>query len=239
MTNLVDKYEAKKIVAETIGDEHIIPTIGVWESFDDIDFTSLPDQFVLKCTHDSGGLVICTNKDQFDAETARKKINKSLLTNYYLHDREWPYKNVKRRIIAEEYIEDKNSKHGLHDYKMFIFNGEFKAFYVTSDRGSKTGTCIDIFDKNCNRLPFKWGYPNSNYEFKKPKNWETMIELAERLGKGYPHVRVDFYNLNGKIMFGEMTFFTWGGLVPFEPEEWDYKFGEWITLTKEKITDEH
>ena len=229
-TRMVDKYEAKKYVAEIIGEEHIIPTFGVWDSVEDIDFASLPNQFVLKCTHDCGGIVICKDKSQLDIAQAKKKLNKTLNKNYYYLGREWPYKNVKPRIIAEQYMEDE-SGYELKDYKWFCFNGEPKALFIATDRGNvNEETKFDFFDTDFNHLPFTNGHPNANRTIAKPAGFEKMKELAAILSKGEPHLRVDFYDINGKIYFGELTFFHWGGMVPFKPAEWDYTFGSWIEL---------
>lgn len=228
-TDLVDKYQVKKIVANIIGENYIIPTLGVWDRAEDIDFDVLPDQFVLKCTHDSGGLVICKDKKKLDKATAVKKLNACLKHNFYYAQREWPYKNVKPRIIAEKYMED-NETHELRDYKFFAFDGRVKALFIASDRGSKEETKFDFFDENFNHLPFTNGHPNADIIPKKPQQFELMKELASKLSKKIPQVRVDFYEVNGKVYFGEITFFHWSGMTPFEPEEWDYKLGEWIEL---------
>ena len=231
-TTMVDKYAVKKYVADKIGEEYIIPTLGVWESFDDIDFDKLPDQFVLKCTHDSGGLVICRDKSKLDMAAAKKKINKSLKRNYYWSNREWPYKNVKPRIIAEEYMEDSITAE-LRDYKFFCFDGEVKALFIATDRANKSEeTKFDFFDADYNHLPFTNGHPNASVLPGKPENFETMKKLASTLSSGIPHLRVDFYEVDGKVYFGELTFFHWSGMVPFDPPEWDLTFGNWITLPK-------
>jgi len=229
-TTMVDKIEAKKYVADLIGEEYIIPTLGVWDKFDDIDFGTLPNRFVLKCTHDSGGLVICRDKSQFNKESAKKKINKSLKTNFYYIGREWPYKNVKPRIIAEQYMED-TSITELQDYKFFCFNGIAKVLFIVTDR-QKQGeeTKFDFFDMEYNHLPFTNGHPNADVFPPKPEKFDEMRMLAEKLSKDIPHLRVDFYEVNGKVYFGELTFFHWSGMVPFNPEEWDKIFGDWIEL---------
>lgn len=231
-TQMVDKYEAKKWIAERIGEEYIIPTLSVWDSFDEIDFDKLPNQFVLKTTHDSGGVVICRDKNNFDKKEAKKKLEKSLKRNYYWHGREWPYKNVKPRILAEVYMVDE-SGYELKDYKFFCFNGKMKVFFVAKDR-QKEGeeTKFDFFDENFEHLPFTNGHPNSEPPYFKPENFEKMKELAEKLSQGIPHLRVDFYNINGRIYLGELTFSHWSGFVPFEPEEWDYTLGSWLELPK-------
>lgn len=229
-TSMVDKYEVKRIVGNLIGEEHVIKTLGVWDCFDDIDFDSLPEKFVLKCTHDSGGLVICRDKKSFDARKAKKKISSSLKRDYFSLFREWPYKNVKPRIIAEEYMEDSETNE-LRDYKFFCFDGVAKIMFVASDRQKKgEETKFDFFDMDFNHLPIVNGHPNSSQIIKKPTAFNEMIAFAEVLSKGIPHVRCDFYEVNGKVFFGELTFSHFSGLVPFKPEEWDEKMGSWIKL---------
>ena len=227
---MVDKYEVKKYVADIIGEEYIIPTLNVWNSFDEIDFDTLPNQFVLKCTHDSGGLVICTDKATFDKEAARKKIEASMKAKYFYHTREWAYKNVKPRIIAEQYMEDDTTK-DLRDYKFFAFDGDVTMLFIATERQEKDSeTKFDFFDSDFNHLDFINGHPNAKIPPAKPQNFELMKELASKLSKGIPHVRVDFYEVNGKVYFGELTFCHWSGLMPFEPDEWDEKLGDWIKL---------
>lgn len=230
MVKMVDKVDAKKYVANIIGDEYVIPTLGVYTSVDEIDFESLPNQFVLKCTHDSGGIVICNDKSKLDIEAAKDKLRRGLKVNYYYQNREWPYKQVKPRIIAEQYMVDE-SGFELKDYKFFCFDGEVKLLFIASDRGSKTEeTKFDFFDIGFNHLPFLNGHPNSIKKINKPENFDKMIELAGKLSVGHPHIRVDFYNVNGKIYFGELTFYHWSGMTPFKPIEWDYKLGKLINL---------
>ncbi len=229
-TKLVDKYEVKPIVAKQIGEKYIIPTLGVWDKFDDIDFSELPDQFVLKCTHDSGGLIVVKDKAKLDIDKARTKINRCLAHSFYWGMREWPYKDVKPRIIAEQYMEDTKTGE-LRDYKFFCFDGEVKALFIASDRMAKgEETKFDFFDENYKHLPFTNGHPNADILPEKPVCFEEMKRLAAKLSKGIPHVRVDFYEVDGKVYFGEMTFFHWSGMTPFVPEEWDYRFGSWIKL---------
>lgn len=227
---LVDKYRVKKYVAERIGSEYVIPTLGVWDGFDEIDFSSLPDRFVLKCTHDSGGLIICRNAASLDKNAAREKIERSLKRDFYKLAREWPYKNVPRKIIAEQYMED-DATEELRDYKFFCFDGVPKAMFIATDR-QKSGEEVkfDYFDMEYNHLSCRQRHPNAKVPPEKPSCFEEMKELAAKLSAGIPHVRVDFYEVNGKIYFGEMTFFHFGGMVPFEPEEWDDAFGSWLKL---------
>lgn len=228
---MVDKYEVKKYVSDIIGEEYIIPTIGVYNSVDDIPWNDLPNQFVLKCTHDSGGLIICKEKASLDIEAAKSKLKQSLSRNFYLRTREWPYKNVKPRIIAEEYISIPGKK-DLPDYKFFCFNGEPKVLFVASDRFDEIEPLkFDYFDMNFVRLPFyNPRHPQSAKPVLKPNSFEIMKNLSSKLASGIPLIRVDFYDINGKIYFGELTFFTDGGLVPFCPKEWERKLGDWISL---------
>lgn len=229
-TRMVDKYEAKQYVAERIGEEYIIPTLGVWDRFDDIDFDSLPNQFVLKCTHDSGGLVICRDKTKFDQEYAKSRIINSLKRNYFWANREWPYKNVKPRIIAEAYMQDDTTAE-LRDYKFFCFGGKAKLLFIATDRQTEgEETKFDFFDMDFNHIDVRNGHPNADEPPAKPICFDEMRSLAEKLAAGIPQLRVDFYEVNGKVYFGELTFFHWTGLVPFEPEQWDYTLGEWIEL---------
>ena len=225
---MVDKYEVKEYVSKIIGDDYIIPTLGVWDKFDDIDFDKLPNQFVLKCTHDSEGLVIVKDKNELDIESAREKINIALKYNFYYIGREWPYKNIKPRIIAEEYMED--SVYGeLRDYKFFCFNGEPKAMFIASER-SQGNVKFDYFDLSFNNLNIIQHYPNSEKSIEKPVQFEKMIELSKILSKDMPHVRVDFYEVNGKLYFGELTFYHFSGFMPSQPSKWDKIFGDWIEL---------
>jgi len=230
-TTLVDKYAVRQYIADTIGEEYLIPLIGgPWKSFDEIDFKALPNQFVLKCTHDSGGIIICKDKNKFDIKEAKLKLSRRLSRNYYYHCREWPYKNVPPQIIAEKYMVDESGTE-LKDYKFFCFKGVPKAMYIVSDTASELEeTKIDFFDMDFNHLPFTHRYPNAKTPPQCPLSFEKMKKLAAELSNGLTHVRVDFYDINGKVYFGELTFFDYGGMVQFEPEEWDYIFGSWIEL---------
>lgn len=235
-TQMVDKVEAKKYVASIVGEKYIIPTLGVWNSVDEIEWDKLPNQFVIKVTSDSGGIVVCKDKSKLDIKKAKKKLSKGWGKNYYVFNKEYPYRYLKPRIIAEEYKEDE-SGYELKDYKIFCFNGEPKILFVASDR-QKAGedTKFDFFDLDWNHLPFTNGHPNSTEEIVKPKNFDEMLEVARKLSGGgkNPQVRIDLYNCNGKIYFGEITFFHWSGMTAFEPMEWDFKLGEMIKLPKIK-----
>lgn len=226
-TTLVDKYEVRQYIEDTIGKEYLIPLLGVWDRFEDIDFEQLPEQFVLKCTHDSGGIVICKDKSKLNLKKAKKKINTSLKKNFYWAFREWPYKNVKPRIIAEKYMVDESGTE-LKDYKIFCFDGKPKALFVATDR-SIHETKFDFFDIDFNHLPFMQHYPNNTErEITKPKGLEKMLVLAEKLTQDFKHCRADFYDINGQVYFGELTFSHFSGFEHFKPKEWDYKFGDWI-----------
>lgn len=228
-TKMVDKYEAKEYVASKIGEKYIIKTLGVWDKFEDIDFGNLPNQFVLKCTHDSGGLVICKDKSKLDFFAAKKKIKKALKQNYYMRTREWPYKDVKRRIIAEEYVEDAKTRE-LRDYKFFCFNGKVKAMFIATDRQNREEPYFDFFDMDFNHIDMRHGHPNAPVLPEKPQHFELMKELASKLSDGLKVVRVDFYEANGNVFFGELTLFHHSGNLPFDPHIWDEKWGEWIQL---------
>lgn len=233
-SKLVDKYEVKRIVSEIIGDAHIIPTFGVYDNAEDIDFEQLPNQFVLKCTHDSGGIIVCKNKSLLNKKEVIKKLNNSLKRNYFHRYKEWPYKDVTPRIIAEQYINNDEDNDDLKDYKFFCFNGSPKVLFIASDR-NKIGeeTKFDFFDTDFKFLPFTNGHPNSKQVIEKPKNFDKMLEISAKLSVNFPHIRVDLYNLNGQIYFGELTFYHWSGIVPFNPEIWDYKLGEMLDLNIE------
>lgn len=229
-TNIVEKVSAKEYVANIIGDKYIIPTLGVWNNIDEIDWNSLPNQFVIKCTGDSGGVVVCKDKNTLDIESAKRKLSQGINVNYYNRNKEYPYKNLKARIIAEQYMEDE-SGYELKDYKFFCFDGKPQFLFVATDRQKKgEETKFDFFDLEWNHLPVVNGHPNNPNKIPCPQNFEEMVDVAKKLSVGMPHVRVDLYNINGKIYFGELTFFHWSGLTPFEPVEWDYKFGSYLNI---------
>lgn len=229
-TMMVDKYAVKEYVANIIGEEHVIPTLGIWDKPEEIDFDKLPSQFVLKTTHGGGntGVIVCKDKMKLNKEDAIKRLNKSIHQDLFKSLREWPYKNVKRRILAEAYMEDSETKE-LRDYKFFAFDGKVKALFIATDRGSGD-VKFDYFDAEFNHLDLIQQHPMSGKTIQKPECFEEMKAIAEKLSVGIPHVRVDLYEVNGKVYFGEFTFSHHGGCVPFHPEEWDYKFGSWIKL---------
>ena len=233
-TMMVDKYAVKKYVADLIGEQYIIPTIGVWMTPEDIEWDTLPNQFVLKTTHDSGGVIVVKDKSKLDKQKAINKLKKCLKADNFAITREWPYKNVPRRVIAEVYMEGEKTGE-LRDYKFFSFDGEVKALFISQDRG-KSGEDVkfDYFDSEYNHLDIHQYHESGKTIPEKPVCFEEMKMLASKLSKGLPQVRVDFYEVNGKVYFGELTFFHHGGLVPFTPEKWDYTFGSWIHLPLKK-----
>ena len=232
-TRMVDKYQVRQFVAQTIGENHLIPLLGVWETPEDIDFNALPEQFVLKCNHNSGlGMCICRDKAKLDIPKTKRQLRKGLQQNYYLPGREWPYQDVPRRIMGEQYIQD--AQGDLKDYKFMCFDGIVRCSCVCSDRSSGKGLHVTFFDRNWNRMPFERHYPASSEDFPKPARYEEMITLAETLSKGLPFVRVDLYEIDGKVYFGELTFFPGSGFSKFTPEEWDHTLGTWLHVPKEE-----
>lgn len=229
-TRMVDKCEAKRVVESILGKDYIIPTLGVWDRFEDIDFSTLPERFVLKTTNGGGGggVVICLDKGNLDKVAAAGRLNASLRSSIYRNLKEWPYKDVKPRILAERFMVDESGE--LRDYKFYCFSGEPKVFLVASERFSGHRTYFDYFDMNGNHLPFTQGGMNSPVTPSLPSNFEEMKRVAGKLSQGLPHVRVDLYSVDGKVYFGEYTFFDSSGFERFTPQEWDGIFGEWLTL---------
>ena len=229
-TIMVDKYRVREYIAERIGEQYLIPLIGVWNSPDEIDFTLLPNQFVMKCNHNSGlGMCICIDKEKLDIKKVKDELRKGLKQDYYLTGREWPYKDVPRKIIAEQYM--KSGDGGLTDYKIHCFNGIPKFILVCSDRFTESGLTENFYTSEWKLMPVKRpNIPNAKIQLQKPEKLEKMIALAEELSKNIPFLRVDFYLVEGNIYFSELTFFPASGFVPFEPEEWDRIFGEWLKL---------
>lgn len=224
-TKMVDKYEAKNYVADIIGEEHIIPTYGVWDKAEDIDFDALPDKFVLKATHDSGRVIICKDKSTLDKDRAIKEMRESLKRNFYAVTREWPYKNVKPRIIAEKLLE-MDEEEELADYKVHNFNGVPEVILVCRDRFGSNGLTEDFFDKEWVHIDVRRpGHPNATNIEKKPDELAKMLELSEKLSKDYPFMRTDFYCVDDKIYFGEITLYPASASVPFEPQMFDDIFG--------------
>lgn len=228
-TQMVDKYAVKEYIAKSIGKEYVIPTIGVWEKFDDIDFEMLPQKFVLKCTHDSGGLIICREKDKLNKEKAKEKIEKSLKTNYFWRGREWPYKNVPARVMAEEYMQDGDTE-SLPVYKFFCFGGK-AAIVQTIQNDKMQNETIDYFDRDWNLLDLRQNFPNSSKPLEKPLLLDKMLEIADSLAEHRKSfIRVDLYSINNRIYFSEFTFFSDSGTAAFHPVSWDERLGNMIEL---------
>lgn len=234
-TKMVDKYLVRDYVKEKIGEEYLIPLLGVWDDPEKIDFDELPMQFVLKCNHNSGlGMCICKDKNSLDINKVKEELKKGINQNYYLTSRECPYKDVPRRIIAEKYMVDE-SGYELKDYKFYCFDGKVKLVMINSDRMSSEKTKANYFDENYQPLDFVWGYENAEIPPQKPEKFEEMKYLAEKLSEGISHVRIDFYQTPSGIYFGEITFFDGSGFDAIEPIEWDYKIGSWIKLPLDKV----
>ncbi len=231
---MVDKYEAKRYVAEKLSPELIIPTLGVWNSVDEIDFSQLPNKFVLKCTHDSSGLVVCKDKSKLNIAAAKRKLRKAMARNYYYRHREWPYKDVTPRIIAETYMEDTATRE-LRDYKFFCFNGVVGCYKVDFDRFIEHHA--NYYDPDGNILDFGEAIcpPQFDREINMPQTIREMIGYAEKLAEGSSFMRVDFYDVDGKVYFGEITFFPAAGFGVIVPGEWDAKLGAMMRLPERKI----
>lgn len=233
---LCDKYAVKEYVSNLIGKDYVIPLLGVWDDPADINFDKLPNKFVLKCTQNSGlGMYVCKDKTKMDKNSVIEGLKRGIEQDYFLPSRDYCYKGIPHRIIAEEYREDSITGE-LRDYKFFCFDGVPKIFFIAAGRSKgEHDVTFDFYDMAFNHLPFTNGHPNSIAPLEKPRCFEEMKQLAAKLSAGLKHVRVDFYEANGQVYFGEFTFSHWGGYVPFEPEEWDAKLGEWIKLPTDKL----
>jgi hypothetical protein len=234
-SQMVDKYEAKQYCAKRIGDAYNIPVVGgPWNHPDEIDYDALPDRFVLKTTHDCGGVLICKDKSTFDRDHAKQFLLEHLKRKYYLHCREWPYKNVKPRIYAETYLSELSDIAEIPDYKFFTFNGEPKVMYIAGGRDyakkDRQVVYADFFDMEFNHLDLQIDHENAPNCPEKPVNFSLMVDCARKLAQGTKHLRVDFYEVNGKLYCGELTFFHCGGLHEFKTREWDRTMGDWIRL---------
>lgn len=230
-TKMVDKYEVKKYVAEIIGEEYVIPTYGVWDKAEDIDFDTLPDKFVMKATHDSGRVIICHDKSKLDKDWVRTEMKKSLKRNFYAITREWPYKNVKRRIIAEKLLELQDGEE-LADYKVHNFNGQPEVILVCRNRFNEIGLTEDFFDREWHHIDVRRpAHPNSQIIEKKPIELDKMLNLSEILSKKYPFMRTDFYSIDGKIYFGEITLYPASASESFDPKEFDNALGNLLDIS--------
>ena len=225
----VDKYEVRKYVEEKLGKEVLIPLLWVGNQANDIPFDKLPEKFIIKCNHGSHTNIICNDKNNFQYNEAILKLNKWMKKSWYWYGREWPYKEVKKKIIVEKLMEDTNTG-DLKDYKFFCFNGKVELFKIDFDRFEKHKA--NYYDRNCKLLNFieMDCPPDFSKKLDIPKNIEKMINMAEKLSADIPFVRVDFYNINNKVYFGEMTFFPAAGFGILEPKSWDNKMGKMIKL---------
>lgn len=229
-TQMVDKVGAKDYVTKVIGKDYVIPTIGVWNSIDEIDWNTLPDKFVLKAAGDSGGLIICRDKSKLNVEDAKAKLKRCGEREYWIYNKEFPYQNVPHRYIAEELLEEEPGK-SVKDYKIFCFNGEPHYLYLSQGLENHKTARMSFLDLDWQVSPFRRSdYTPFDSLPKQPENYPEMLDVARKLSKGLPHVRIDLYNINGRIYFGEMTFFTCSGMIPFEPREWDRKLGDLLIL---------
>ena len=237
MSNLVDKYEVKKYISNNYKpcDLKTIPTLGVYNRFKDIDFDKLPNKFVIKCTHDSGSVTVVRDKKNFNYKKEKIYFDLKLKCNFYNRYREWPYKNIKPRILIEKFMEDDKSD-ALTDYKFFCFNGKPQFMYISKDDSEDPRT--DFFDMNFNHLDLHLKDPNADVMPSKPKHFEKMKKLSEKLSSDFPLVRIDFYVINNEIYFGEFTFYHLGGFFKFHPSKWDKIFGDMLKLKKFGDNDE-
>ena len=230
----VDKYSVRQYIEKKIGREYLVPLLGVWDTADDIDFNALPNQFVLKCTHNSGkGMCICKDKSKVDFSQIQKELADGLQEDYYLQGREWPYKNIPRRIIAEVLlVDDQKKESDIRDYKFYCFNGVPRFCQVITNRSEDER--IDFFDMEWNHMPFKGvGFPLHPFSDEKlscPFSFSEMKGLAVILSAGIPFVRIDFYEVNKRVFFGEITFFPASGFGGFYPIEWNKRIGDMINL---------
>lgn len=224
-TKIADKLGVREYVTQKVGKEHVVPLLGIYSSFDEIDFSSLPSSFVLKTTHDSGSLVICPDKSSLDIKKARKTITRSMKRNYYRTTREWQYKNIEPKIIVEKYLGD-----CITDYKFFCFNGQPRFMYI--EREEEAHPLQAVFDMDFNRLPFTMDDDASPEVFEKPQFFDEMKRIASVLSSGIPFIRVDMYYVEGKILVGELTFYHYGGFIPFNPPGWDKTIGGYLNIEK-------
>lgn len=231
MRQCVDKYDVRQYVQETVGEEYLNECFGVWNSINEIDFDKLPNQFVLKPTNGSGDVVICKDKSKLDWADAKKTLTQYSKRSFATKTKEWAYYNVPFRIIGERLIKS-SDKNQIKDYKIFCFSGEPQFLFVASDRGTEQ-LKFDFFDTKWNRLPVTNAHEH-NMKLMKPAHFDEMLEVAKKLSKPFPHVRVDLYEEEGRVFFGELTFYHFGGFTRFEPDEWDFKLGEYFDINSLK-----
>jgi len=229
--NYVDKVLVRDIIAQRFSSDILVPIVGIYTTFDEINFHELPLKFVLKPSHLSGKIFVCKNKQSINYEELRQEVNLWMKSNYFWSYRELPYKFIKPRLIIEELLEDEEDKE-FKDYKVMCFDGKVWCSFVTHNRSSKSNMYVDFYNRNWERLPFIRRYKSSNIFIEKPYNYEEMIRISEELGKEEKFLRVDFYEVNRKLYFGEITLYPGAGFESFNPLEWDYKLGSYIDLSK-------
>lgn len=226
-TKLVDKYEVRKYVENKIGNKYLNEVLGIYKNVKELDFKTLPNSFVLKATHGSSWVIVCDDKMKLNKELAKREMSYWLNNNFYKMWGEWVYKNVEPRVICEQFLENKNEV-SLLDYKFYCFHGEPKFIHVDIDRAEKHER--NFYDLNWERLPFGLFYPQSKRDVNKPKQLELMIELAKKLSADFVFVRVDFYEVENKVIFGELTFYPGNGLEIFTPRKYDNEIGKFLNL---------
>ncbi|MDT2848674.1 ATP-grasp fold amidoligase family protein [Vagococcus carniphilus] len=229
-TEVADKFKVREYVSSTIGQEYLIPLYGVYDSFDEINFQDLPDEYVIKTNHNSGGYFLVPDSKKININAARSKLEPMLKKNYYYFTREWPYKNIKPKLICEKYLRE-NDDMELRDYRFFCFDGEVKFIAVDLSIVDKSKVRRNLYDKNWKLLDEEISYERDLTEkIPKPKNLSEMIDLAEKLSSNFKHVRVDLYNINNKIYFGELTMYHQSGYGDIRPQSFNKLMGSWIKL---------
>lgn len=228
LTQCSDKYKVREYIKKTIGEEYLNELYGVYSLVNEIDFPTLPNEFVLKVNHSSGALLICTNKSEINWKEQRKKFSGWLRRNYYYYHGEWGYKNIEPKIICERFLEKE-----IVDYKFYCFNGQPHFLYVSKGAASRLTEKNDFYDLEWNRTPFeRIDYPGFDYILPKPNNFNKMLLLCHELAKPFPFVRIDLYEVDNKIYFSELTFYPTAGFTFFSPKEYDKIIGEKLALPK-------
>lgn len=238
-TTMVDKYRAKEFIASKVGPAYVVKTLDAWSSADAIDVSSLPEKFVLKTNHDCGGVLICTDRDSFDIDGAKDFFRRRLKRNYFFGCREWPYKNVKPIIFAEEFLDSKDGNghnegdtwEGIDEFDFFCFDGEPRLIsYCYGDKNDSEKRYNDFYDSEWKLLPLTMGYASSQESIPAPKQLDEMLELSRRLSEGIPFLRVDLFICGEHVLVGELTFYPWGGFTPFSPAEAEISLGHMVNL---------
>ena len=233
-TDRADKLKVREYIAKTLGNEFLVPLLGVYKRADDIDFDKLPNQFVLKCNHDSGSILICKDKSNFDIEGAKAHLTKHINTNYYYPSREWQYKDISPKILCEKYMADEMNEE-INNYRIFCFSGEPKIIQVVCDKFADKKLKFYFTDWHPIKNTISM-MPESDLILNKPDKLDDMLQIARKLSQGLPHVRVDLYLTYNKIYFSEMTFFDLGGNRNFKQQEFNLKMGSWLQLPEKNYS---